>query len=398
MQIANAIDVSGEGNISFENFEIYGFKYYAVFVVSGEIEIKDIYKIKIRHDPENAPELVTDDKELLEIYEASLESYRSNSLGIFTDCPTRERAGWLCDSYYMSRGSYAIMGNTLIEDDFLENFRNHGCKTIPSGMLPMCYPSEHPSGRFIPQWSLWFILELPEYKERNPLADLSLFRDTVDGILKFFEQYENEYYFLEDLPSWNFVEWSKANDWCEGVNFPTNMLYAAALKTAASLYGDGALSERADEIIAEVRRLSLRKEPVSGKVFFADRALRQNGEIVVTDDFTEVCQYYAFYFGAASPETDSELWRTLVEEFGPHRVKEGGYPGVHAANAFTGNYIRLDLLYENGLRDQVLRETDGYYSEMVKQTGTLWENNVSFRNASCNHGFASHVCRWLLNA
>ena len=79
-------------------------------------------------------------------------------------------------------------------------------------------------------------------------------------------------------------------------------------------------------------------------------------------------------------------------------MKEGAYPGVHGANAFTGNYLRLDLLYENGLRDQVLRETDGYYSEMMKLTGTLWENNVNNLYASCNHGFASHVCRWLLNA
>lgn len=38
------------------------------------------------------------------------------------------------------------------------------------------------------------------------------------------------------------------------------------------------------------------------------------------------------------------------------------------------------------------------YSDMAKLTGTLWENNVNFLHASCNHGFASHVCRWLLNA
>ena len=44
MQAVNVIDVEGEGNISFENFEIYGFKYYAIFVISGEIELKNIYK------------------------------------------------------------------------------------------------------------------------------------------------------------------------------------------------------------------------------------------------------------------------------------------------------------------------------------------------------------------
>ena len=93
MKAANVIDVSGSGSISFENFEIYAFKYYAVFVVSGEIELKNAYKINIRHAPKNIPSLDTDDEELLAIYDAALESYRSNSLGIWIAPPENARAG-----------------------------------------------------------------------------------------------------------------------------------------------------------------------------------------------------------------------------------------------------------------------------------------------------------------
>ena len=73
---------------------------------------------------------------------------------------------------------------------------------------------------------------------------------TGEGYISFenFEKYENEYSLLEDLPKWNFVEWSKANDWCKGVNFPTNMLYAAALEAVYKLYGDNDLMEKAEKI------------------------------------------------------------------------------------------------------------------------------------------------------
>ena len=99
MKIANVIELRGSGDISFENFDIYGYKYYAVFVLSGGVDVKHISKMNVRHSPRDIEPLNTDDRELLDIYDAALESYRCNTLGIFMDCPTRERAGWLCASF-----------------------------------------------------------------------------------------------------------------------------------------------------------------------------------------------------------------------------------------------------------------------------------------------------------
>ena len=386
MAIANAIDVFGEGSVSFENFEIYAFKYYAIFVVSGDIELRGVHKIKIRHAPENMPILNTDDAELLEIYEAALESFRSNTVGIFMDCPSRERAGWLCDSGYAARGAFAITKNTLVEDDFLENYRNHRCKTVPEGMIPMCYPAEHPSGRFIPQYSLWFILELSEYAVRNPAADLSLYHDTVYGILGFFKKYENELSLLEDLPSWNFVEWSKANKWCRGVNFPTNMLYAAALLRVADMYGDGELVGKAEKIRESVRELSF-----DGR-FFHDQALRTSeNKLCVNENISEVCQYYAFNFGTADTEKYAELKKTLRSQFGPGSEN---YPEIEKANAFMGACLRMELLLKWGESDMLVKEIKGYFLHMARLTGTLWEHSSMAQ--SLNHGFPSFVAALLL--
>ena len=88
------------------------------------------------------------------------------------------------------------------------------------------------------------------------------------------------------------------------------------------------------------------------------------------------------------------LWKRLRDEFGPDRTKQGLYPQIYPANAFIGNYLRLDVLFREGCFDQLLSEIKGYFLYMAERTGTLWENVHD--GASCNHGFASHVAVWLL--
>ncbi|MBQ3507669.1 MAG: hypothetical protein IJA91_03880, partial [Clostridia bacterium] len=71
----------------------------------------------------------------------------------------------------------------------------------------------------------------------------------------------------------------------------------------------------------------------------------------------------------------------------------GLYPEIWPANAFIGNYLRLDLLDRHGLKDELYDNIKGYFTYMADQTGTLWE--LVANQASCNHGFASHVIYWM---
>jgi alpha-L-rhamnosidase len=120
---------------------------------------------------------------------------------------------------------------------------------------------------------------------------------------------------------------------------------------------------------------------------------QEDGSLVRTDNHTETCQYYAFYFRTATPETYPELWQRMATEFGPVREKEDKYPDVPKANALFGNYLRMELLSENGLGGQSLKEFEDFYLPMAEATGTLWEN-MTFSD-SCNHGFAAHVAHVL---
>ena len=63
------------------------------------------------------------------------------------------------------------------------------------------------------------------------------------------------------------------------------------------------------------------------------------------------------------------------------------------ANAFVGNYLRLELLYRTGRFGQLRDEIRAFFLPMAQRTGTLWENMHD--GASCCHGFASAVIHWL---
>ena len=331
-----------------------------------------------------------DDETMKRIYDAAIETYRANAVDIYMDCPSRERAGWLCDSFFTSRVEYALTGKSELERAFLQNFiLPESFEHLPKGMLPMCYPSDHYDKTYIPNWAMWYAVELCEYFNRT--GD----REFVDGakekmydLVKFFGKYENEYGLLEKLESWVFLEWSKSNELTQDVSFASNMLYAYMLEGLGKLYADEALIAKAATLKTVINEMSMTE---SG--FYCDNAYRRDGKLILSGERTESCQYYAFFCNIATPETHPWLWNTLVHDFGYARAEKGLFPEIWPANAFIGNYLRLDLLDRYGLKDELYDNIKGYFTYMADTTGTLWE--LVSTQASCNHGFASHVIHWM---
>ena len=166
------------------------------------------------------------------------------------------------------------------------------------------------------------------------------------------------------------------------------MLYAGAVEAASRLYGLPDLAAKAGRL-----RQTIRSQSFDGE-FFVDNAVRTNGRMEVTRNRSEVCQYFAFYFGVATPERDPPLWQALISGFGPKREQNNSYPEIHPAKAFIGNQIRFELLSLAGNSQQILDEAVDSWLHMAEGTGSLWELDQS--DASRNHGFASHAAHILL--
>ena len=375
-----------QGEYQLETFEPYTMQYVEVFADEGAVVVEEIAMRDYCNSDCHRAKFESSNKSLNFIFEAARETYRQNALDIYMDCPSRERAGWLCDSYFTGRVEFALSGKSRIERNFIENFLlPKEFKDIDKGMLPMCYPADHWNHNYIPNWAMWFVLELEEYLERTgDRTTVDRARTRVYELVEFFKPYINEDGLLEKLPKWVFVEWSFANKLVQDVSYPSNMLYAQMLDAVSRLYGDKALALQAEHIRKEVLRQSFDGE------YFIDNAVRNaQGKLELSGQHTEVCQYYAFLFGVATPKSHPALWKRLRDEVVPGRVENGLYPDLHPINAFIGSYLRLELLSRYGLSRQILDESIATYKAMADRTGTLWESLRA--NASCNHGFASHL-------
>jgi len=374
------------GEYSLETFESYTLKYLKVMVLKGKCHLRNISLREYAYPENPLASFDCSNNKLNEIYKASRQTFRQNAVDIFMDCPSRERAGWLCDSYFSAIMEKDFTGKSTVARNFYENYAlPESFAFLPDGMIPMCYPADHNDRAFIPNWALWFIIQIDDYVHRggDPVLVAQL-KPRIEKLLNYFARFENEDGLLEKLESWIFVEWSKANSFVRDVNYPTNMLYSEALLKAAELYHNDAWRKK-----AEVIRKTVLKQSFNG-TFFVDNAVRNSdGKLQVTNNTTEVCQYYAFFFKVATPDTHSELWKKLITEFGPNRKDAVTYPHVFKANAFIGNYIRMDILSRYGKQSQLLKEIQEYFFYMAQRTGTLWENTDS--HASCNHGFASYI-------
>lgn len=394
MDCCNVIRLDLQKGIhEFCSMECYGFKFIKLTAKTGEFEISGLHlKEYVCPEPLCDDLFKSEDEQINCILEAAKQTFSQNSADMFMDCPTRERAGWLCDSFFLGRSEYYFTGANTIEHNYLENYLlPESYPNVPKGMVPMCYPSDHGCNSFIPNWAMWLILELEEHKHRTgDLQFISRFEGKIKGILDWFRQYENQDGLLERVPGWVFVEWSAANDFTKDINFPTNMLYVRTLEAAARLLCKPELSDKAAALKETVLKRSFDGE------FFVDNEVYVDGVLTRTNNRTETCQYYAFFTGVATPKTHTKLWQRLLKDFGPDRTRKGLFPEIHPSNAFIGNYLRLMLLDENGLYEQLLNESKGYFLYMAERTGTLWE--FISTEASCNHGFASYTAPMIKNA
>ncbi len=379
------------GSYRLETFEPYTLKFMDVTVMNGgEMEIAAPWLRRYINRDASRARFSCSDRDLCNIFEAARATFAQNAVDVFTDCPSRERAGWLCDSYFTARVAQLLCGDTRLEKQFLTNFlAEKRFAPLPEGVFPMCYPGDHPDGGFIVNWNLWLVLEMEEYLARSGDRELvDAFRPRFQKLFGYLRGFRNSDGLLENEPGWVFVEWSKANDFTKDVNYPSNMLYAEALDAFARMYND---TESAKEAAAV--RVTVYRQSWNG-MWFRDHAVRNtDGKLKVKDDISETCQYYAFFTHVADFATHSALWQRLIDEFGPSRDAKKIHPTIWPSNMFIGMYLRFELLSRAGLGEKILSDMSANLAKMAAMTGTLWEHNWPI--FSLNHGFASHAAIFL---
>ena len=378
-------DVKEPGEYCVETMEPYTMRYVRAVTDGGAFEDVRPTLRQCRNSGMEKAAFDSSDPELNRLFAAAKESVAQNAVDIFTDCPSRERVGWLCDTYFTANAAAWLSGDFAIEREYLLNFTltDDFGPNIPKGAIPGFMPSR--SGGLMPTYAMWYVVQCVQAASRLESSARQVFTDRVrgriEGILGYLAGFEREG-LLEDLPGWVFIEWSKANDYVKGVNFPANMMWAFALDCAGALFGRADLHEKAAAVRVRTLELSMK----DGR--FHDQALRgADGRLALNDAAsTEVCQYYAFFTDLVSPASHPQLWRTLVDEVGPGRR---GHPEMDVADAFVGWMLRCELLARYGESKELYRSIKSYYGRMAETSGTLWEF-ADGHDSRC-HAFAGNI-------
>ena len=379
------------GEYSLESFECYSLKHIALLVESGEVENCG-FRLREYCYPILDIAVNTGDATLDRTFEACRQSFRQNTVDCFMDCPGRERGGWLCDSYFTGMASLLFTGDTECERHFLDNFRiaKYPENGLPRGLLPMCYPGDNVWDSTIPQWTMWYVMEVGAFGKRG--GDASRYKEIIEQIIGFFEGYENPDGMLEKLPYWNFVEWTKANDWVQDVSYPTNMLYTGVLRTAAEILGRPELCEKADKVRDRIIEQSFDGE------YFRDHAVRMpDGTLEVLNDRSDICQHEALMFDIFSPadERFAVLMESIRNRFGVLGDRSGLPAAMEPLDLFIGFAVRVEVLMKLEMYAQNLEEIKAVYGVMAEATGTIWEHRQGI--ASLNHGFGSFIAVRILD-
>ncbi len=380
------------GEFKHLSFEPYTARFIKIVLVSGQLDNLSTEIIPYENQDTDGFRFDCENDDINLIIQAAQNTFKQNAVDILTDCPNRERAGWLCDSFFIAQAEKLFTGQNKVEYNFLENYALYdGVANLPEDMLPMCYPADFEDGLYIPNWTMWYMVELYDYYDRTgdrSLVDKS--KDNVYELISYFKKFTNSDGLLENLNGWKYVDGSISNEaeYVTGVSYPTNMMYSYALKLAGKLYNDSSLISKSEKMKATIRSQSF------NGTFFEDNKIRENGRLVSTGNTSEACQYYAFFTEVANVNDDSALFNILKNSFGPNRDVNTVYPEVGKSNVFIGDYLRLEIFRRLGMYDQIASECIDYFSQMAERTGTLWE--YYSLSGSLNHGFSSYVANLLV--
>ena len=348
-------------------FSYHGFRYVLIKGLDDAPEAKDIKAYFIHNDIERRSEFKCGNPVIQYIYDAGIKSTYSNMFWALTDCPTREKLGWMNDAQ-------ASIEQTLINFDIVP-FYNKWFEDIKAdmcedGALHAVVPS-HTWGRDWGPVCDLMLYELP-YRAYLYTGDKSMLVGAIeyfDRYLAFLEGYirDNKNFILADWMGWG-------NSPLIPCDFVRDIIFLKGLKITALAYKlDGRDATAIDDKLESYKRI------------FASRYLDKDGRCTINE---QTAVALMIMFGIyTDKKAISKQMAEIVERDGC--TLTAGMLGVQYLYDALGEAGRGDLAYK------LITESDpGYKTWYEHGADTLWECWDGADRDSHNHHMFSNVIGW----
>lgn len=312
-------------------------------------------------------------------------SVRSNMASVVTDCPHREKLGWLEVTQLMGNSIHYTYNINRLYAKVIKDMRS---SQLPNGLVPDIAPEYvvfEDGFRDSPEWGSAYVI-LPWYMyqwygDKRPII----------------ENYEGMKHYVDYLSTKadNHIVSHGLGDWFDlGPKNPgESQLTSIAVTATATYYYDVCIMTKAAQLIGKEEDAKyyqvLAKEirDAFNKRFF-------NPETKQYDTGSQTANALAIYMGFVEPADRNAVFRNIMEDLKTRNYNQT--PGE------VGFRFLLNVLEQEGESETIFTmnnrdDVPGYGFQLAKGATALTESWAALRYVSNNHCMLGHLMEWFYN-
>lgn len=381
--------LSGTGEESWQpQFSYTGFRYMEVHCIAKETgsslpEIKHIEGLHIRNAMGTAGSF-TSSNELFNKTNTLIDwAIKSNSVSVFTDCPHREKLGWLEQTHLMGASVQYNYDAAALFSKVIGDMKN---AQYTDGKIPEIAPEFTqftPPFDESPEWgSAAVILPWYNYKYYGDKQTLTDAYEMMQGYLKYLSSKANNNIVSHGLGDWFDIGPNKsgfAQMTRPGITATAIYYYdLTIMRDAAAL-----LNKKAD--VKMYQQLAAAVKKSFNAAFFDPKKLEY-------DAASQTANAMALYFGLVEPQNKNAVVNALIRDIkSRNNVLTAGDIGYRYVLRALEDAGRSDVIFEMNSRDDV----PGYGFQLKHGATALTESWQAYESVSNNHFMLGHLMEWL---
>ncbi len=313
---------------------------------------------------------------------------RSNIASLFTDCPHREKLGWLEEAHLMGN---SIRYNYDVVNLYRKQVQDMKYSQTDQGLVPEIAPEYV---KF--EWGDGMFRDSPEWGSNAIITPWDLYRwygdkEILESSYEMMKRYIN---YLQTKAKGNILS-QGLGDWYDlgpkppGVSqlTPMGVTGTAIYYLDLNIIADAAILLNKEEAAAGYKKLAAEVKKAFNDTFF-------NKDTKQYATGSQTANAMAVYMGLVNPEYKDAVVENIVKDIRDRN------------NSLTagdiGYHYLLSVLHEAG-RDEVIfdmnssKDVPGYGYQLSKGATALTESWQALPTVSNNHFMLGHIMEWLYN-
>jgi alpha-L-rhamnosidase len=380
----------GNEEIWIPRFTYYGFRYVHIY---GALPVRNpnpeklpvLEDIQLLHTRNSSPEVGSfkcSNELFNSIYELINWSIKSNLASVATDCPHREKLGWLEQTHLMGNSIKYIYNIHNLYDKVIDDMIE---AQLDNGLVPDIAPEYVPfAGGFrdSPEWGSACII-LP--------WDMYEWYGDIEAVRKAYPMMKKYLNYLREMSEDNILSHG-LGDWYDlGPKFPGEAQLTPKALTATSVYffDTKLLAEMADLIGEKEDALNYRKMAEEIRISFNKKFFNPLTNVYSTGSQTSYSM--PLLFGMVDDSCKKEVVRNLIRSINENnKALTAGDIGYRYLLRVLEQEGESQLIFEMNSRSDV----PGYGFQLSRGATSLTESWAALKEVSNNHMMLGHLIEW----